>query len=1026
MSFRRSAAVGFAFALALLPACKRSLEQTPRAQNVPVSVFDPATQQIPLPNDLALQSIPDAAVAAGCGAALPDAKSQFLCSLKASGGFPNDQEVPISVGFLAQSVSDNGAVAGNPAALDTTTIHVFPGAGASSTVAVWDVTNAPTIVPVTVEASYSAATGTLTLRVPAAADGSRRWTAGHRYAAFVRGGASGVLATGGVAVEPMPTMFVLREAIISNSDLTLPQNQGLLPGTAEEKAAAAAQLEPIRRGYATLVPVYEASFGAGSFETMANMLTFTIAPAQGVVIEVDATKGSAPLPIDLLRAPDGVTPGLILPNPAYGAAEAGLVTLDGFSATAPMTAPLTGFPAAIDAATVGTASGNVLVYDLSTTPPTLLKEFNHELQTGGPAAAQQAAYIAQPPGTFTLPGSLTAAGPCPPTTGGCASSLELQPAVPIVAAATFLPPLKGATKYGVVVTKRVKDVLGRPLARSTVARISLALTAPVDTSRGIDAGTAALLEQMRTDLAPVFAPGVLPAGTTKSDVAMAYVFRTQTVTGGEPAGTHQGSLQLSAFPYGGAQAAASAIFVPQAVATTDFSAVGAVTPNVASFFHVTFPSVDVTSKANGALDPIAIASPASHLAPLRALVAVPSATNANLVACPAPASALKCAPLVVFGHGLQGRKEDVLGRTLGGVPGPLVDALVARGFIVAALDFPQHGERTWCFQGSDCDKTTSPPNTGDGTCTPFPQSLPPTFQGDTVPGSVPPIFIPPGTCTNGSVPSPSKSGQTFVSANFFRTRDTFRQDMLDQAALVLALARPPAGAPPTGWPFQPTSDPLKTALALSGLAVDPGHVFWAGISLGGISGTEVLATNPRFSRAVNSVPGGTLVDVFTHAPAFHSGVVQLFSGLLAPELGGKPFDFAYVDPTNAGSFDPVVAKAYGQTILTAKWILDPGDPLNYAQHLVTSPLTGPLGPRPAPPDVLQQIAIGDQVVPNDWNHELAGISGAIDVVEYTSLAYPANIMHGILSFDPKVQGHAADYLLNLTKPPAPPTQVTIP
>ena len=195
------------------------------------------------------------AVSAGCGAALPDAKSQFLCSLKASGGFPNDQEVSISLGFLRESVDGDGQVTSVPTPLDTTTIKVAGASGIAPpfNVAVMDVTNAPTTVtPVAVEASYDAASGTLTLRKPpvSGTDPTRRWEAGHRYAVLVRGGASGVKAAGGATIEPMPTMYVLREAILSDRDLTLPENQSLIPGTAEQKAASGASLEQIRLGYA--------------------------------------------------------------------------------------------------------------------------------------------------------------------------------------------------------------------------------------------------------------------------------------------------------------------------------------------------------------------------------------------------------------------------------------------------------------------------------------------------------------------------------------------------------------------------------------------------------------------------------------------------------------------------------------------------------------------------------------------------------------------------------------------------------
>jgi hypothetical protein len=991
MHFRRSAAVVLAAAALVSAGCQK-LDDRGKPQNVAVAVFDPSKSLIPLPNDLALAQVPAAAVGAGCpGAVLPDAKSQFLCALKASGGFPNDQEVPVTFGFQRQSVDSAGALLADPALLDTTTVKALGAVlAASATVAVFDVTNAPAVVPVVVEASYDNATGTLKLRKPAAPDGSRRWTAAHKYAVFVRGGAGGVKTVDGGEVEPMPTMFVLREAIISGRSLTDPNNQTLLPGTAEQKAAAGAQLEPIRQGYAQLRPVYEAAFGVGAFEDVVNLLTFTIAPSAGVVVEVDSTKGSAPLPIDLLRAPDAAG-GKILPNPAFGSAGAGLVQLDGFSTTGAITAPLTGGLATIDVATIGTASGNVLVYDLSTTPPTLLKEFNQELQSGGPTAARTAAYIAQPPGTFIPAGT----GLCPATTGGCASSLVLQPAVPITAVGAYLPPLKGATKYGVVVTKRVKDILGAPLGRSTAARIILELAAPVDSSIGVDAGTAALLQQMRTDLAPVFTN--LPAGTTKADVAMAYVFKTQTVT--------TPSLQLSGVPFA-VEAVAGATFIPTSVTSVTSSPEYAAVSGVSAIYEVRFNSLDATSKVTGALDPAVLdpsasgATIAAHVKPLKALVAFPLGFTG-------------LRPLVIFGHGLGGSKRDLL--VSGGVPP--ANALLAKGFIVAATDFPQHGERTWCFTNSDCG--TGPLGSGgDGSCTPFPEGVGPGFQGDSAScGGTP---IDPGTCSTGT-PSLAKSGQTFIGANFFRTRDAFRQNLIDQSALALALARPS---------FAPV-DPLhavSTAVTAHqvGVMPDPNAVYWEGISLGGIAGTEVLATNPRFSRGVTSVAGGTLFDLFTKSPSFQSRVIPLFSCLLKPQLdaiGAGGFDNAFIDPANVASFSPSVASAYGKTAITAKWILDPGEPLNFARHLRASPLpnllANPLGTvAQSQKSVLGQVATGDAVIPNPFNLELF-TNGQIDVTTYVSGGVylgPPNIIHGMLGFDSTVQGHAADYLENPSAP----------
>ena len=133
--------------------------------------------------------------------------------------------------------------------------------------------------------------------------------------------------------------------------------------------------------------------------------------------------------------------------------------------------------------------------------------------------------------------------------------------------------------------------------------------------------------------------------------------------------------------------------------------------------------------------------------------------------------------------------------------------------------------------------------------------------------------MPPGTCTNGSVLKTkpvlcvtagctaaatdgvqTASGNFVISGNLFRTRDTFRQDILDISSLVLALARPP---PPTLPPS--AANPVSAELLAGGknIVIRPDQVYWEGQSLGGILGTINVAANSRFSEAVLNVPGGT-------------------------------------------------------------------------------------------------------------------------------------------------------------------------
>jgi hypothetical protein len=312
----------------------------------------------------------------------------------------------------------------------------------------------------------------------------------------------------------------------------------------------------------------------------------------------------------------------------------------------------------------------------------------------------------------------------------------------------------------------------------------------------------------------------------------------------------------------------------------------------------------------------------------------------------------------------------------------LANQFAKSGFVVAAADMRLHGGRAACTVNADC--------ADGGTCTPI---GPPGIQGDAVPMGVcstAPLFDPANLTT-------ATSGNFFISGNFFRIRDTLRADVLDNSALVLALARPPGGA--GGYPFQPAADPFKTRLAgLDGVVVDPTQVFYIGQSLGGIAGTQILSTNPRYARGVLNVPGGTLVDVFTNSPAFAAEVNALFASLIP---GYTP---AAVDPTS-GSFNPAIAAAYLKLLQVAKLTLDPGDPINYAAHVKTklpSPLAANFTGTPIfypTTEAFGQMALNDTVVPNPFNALLFNLTGAptIPFTLYSSTSAPGNsVDHGFL------------------------------
>jgi hypothetical protein len=704
---------------------------------------------------------------------------------------------------------------------------------------------------------------------------------------------------------------------------------------------------------------------------------FSIAPSAGTVVLIDSGSGVAPLPIDLLRTD---ADGTVVNNPGFGAAAPGLDTLDGFSTTAMVLAQTSG---PVDASTVN--AGNVLLYRLAGGAATRVVDLAGALGAGNPAAAR---YVTQP-SQMNVP-----QGDSCPIAGGCSIAIGLQPAItaPVPGVGTFyMPALDEATSYAVVVTSGVKDVTGAALAKPTVAKILLDFTVPlasggVSLLPGVNGPTATALQDMRAALEPVWPALEADTGKTKADVVTAYTFRTQSNTGV--------ALQLAAAPYliesqaaGGSPAA---VFTGTGAPVAVTPPVGVPTTNVAGFFTLPFNSVDGIDKNTGAFRATLagdLADPAvlpTLLSSLTAFVALPDPTTAPVPLCPgAPATGPFCPKLVIFGHGLNGSKENLFATA---------SSLASAGFVAAAIDFPLHGSRNWCGADADC---VVPGSGADGTCAKDGAFAGSAGQGDAVR---------PGVCGGGSVPKAAGS-RYFVSANFFRTRDAFRQNVLDQSALALALARPPSPLAP-----QPVANPFASMLAAANMAMDPSAVYYEGLSLGSIAGTSVVATNPRIARASLSVGGGTVVDVFTNAPAFQSSVDALFAQLIPGYSRDK---ITVGSPT----FDANIAAAYLKTLNVAKWILDPGDPINYARRLRADPLPNLLAdPTGATPqgakEVFAQIALGDLVVPNAFNALLDNLIGGAITTYSDDDPAGGPAPHSMLATDPQVQADAALFLVD--------------
>jgi hypothetical protein len=488
MSFRRSAALALA-AAALVSGCAKNVDKQPPPNEIVVAAFNsPACSDlnpllcsptaIPTPNDLALQATPT----------LPaSAQKALLQAFVNAGGFPSDQAVGITIPFkrmtfnAATTKYDLSSYAQTPR-VDTTTIHTTSTAGAPQNVVVLKVDVTPPVEQTVEVDAANCTTGQIVLMKAKSASGSRAWAPG-RYVFAMRAGA--VKTTTGLFIDADQAVAL----VAPNKDLSNPNNQppgGLPPAlVAKVEPVRAVLWQPVDWGNVGGLWTVNGVGSHGAFPAVAPYFppdqvavigTFEIAPAAPTP-PVDSGSGIAPLPLDLLRTANSGT--TIAFNAAFGPAAQGLTTLDGFSTTAMVFAPVT---VPVDAATVNGAT--VHLFKLKGGAVTLQKEFRQELgkvAAGDPLADPYGStYVAEPTPITTTTGKFLAPGvPCAAAT--CSLLVGLQPAagadvpLPLQGALgtnkIYLPPLDEATDYAVVITTAVKDMLGRPLVKSTVAKI---------------------------------------------------------------------------------------------------------------------------------------------------------------------------------------------------------------------------------------------------------------------------------------------------------------------------------------------------------------------------------------------------------------------------------------------------------------------------------------------------------------------------------------------------------------------------
>jgi hypothetical protein len=278
-----------------------------------------------------------------------------------------------------------------------------------------------------------------------------------------------------------------------------------------------------------------------------------------------------------------------------------------------------------------------------------------------------------------------------------------------------------------------------------------------------------------------------------------------------------------------------------------------------------------------------------------------------LVVLPRSAPSAGGYPVIVFGHGLGRSKEDLLA---------LAGSFAQAGFASVAFDAVDHGGRALQLSTEaalGCD--------GPGADKPCSASFGPTCA--------PQCFAP------------------LLSADLARTRDHLRQTLLDQKQLERVLG---ACAEDSGC---------------RQLGLNPERVAYVGHGLGALLGPVGVATSSTLGAAVLNEPAGDWVSVLTDTATDAIRCPLVDSLIAAGVLEGAPWSGgAEPDALCLGDEwkqDP----GFLQFASTARWLLDPVDPVNYAKSFADGD---------APPTLLGEID-ADPVIPNSATAELARLIG---------------------------------------------------
>lgn len=304
-------------------------------------------------------------------------------------------------------------------------------------------------------------------------------------------------------------------------------------------------------------------------------------------------------------------------------------------------------------------------------------------------------------------------------------------------------------------------------------------------------------------------------------------------------------------------------------------------------------------------------------------------------------------PVVLFGHGLMTSRELLY---------LIASELAKAGYAAFAVDLPHHGSRAPCLSDGECQD--------DGTCREDGVCV--DDDGEevdllTIELSSMLSFLR-DTQYDDLLNYPVSSGHAFIDLDSLAaTSDAFGQGLLDLSQALRVIR----------------GEELQEAIL-----PQPGHtlddeILYLGMSLGGILGGGLVAVEPEIETFVLNVPGADMTTLIESSATFET----LYAEALEERDIEKDSD------------------EYFEFINAARWLLDPIDPLNLAQHAVEDPLeyTDPVNgevidDRQARVQI--QMAEGDLVVPNIGTEILSQRMG----VDYN--AYDPSVTDHAFLFDP--------------------------